>query len=108
MVAGLFGLSFSLAACVITEEVPYQGSTESISAQAAGAETVLIANIEEAPVATEVASNVTIPETNSTYALPRNGADTIRPYLSGEVSLPARTAGVSPSQLPADLCQNGL
>lgn len=99
VVAGLFGLSFSLAACVITEEVPYQGSTESISAQAAGAETVLIANIEEAPVATEVASNVTIPETNSTYALPRNGADTIRPYLSGEVSLPARTAGVSPSQL---------
>ena len=38
VVAGLFGLSFSLAACVITEEVPYQGSTESISAQAAGAE----------------------------------------------------------------------
>ena len=83
-VFGLLSLGFGLAACVITEEVPYQGSNERISPQAAGAETVLIANIEEAPTTTEVASNISIPEHGTTYALPRRGADTIRPYLLGD------------------------
>ena len=79
VMVGLFGLSFGLAACVIVEEVPYEGSTEFIPAEAAGAETVLIANIEEGPSTTELASAIAIPETSTTYALPRTGADTIRP-----------------------------
>lgn len=106
-VFGLLSLGFGLAACVITEEVPYQGSNDSISPQAAGAETVLIANIEEAPTTTEVASNISIPEHSTTYALPRRGADTIRPYLLGESPMPAQTAGVSPSQLNQIYTKNG-
>ncbi|MGB1156965.1 MAG: L,D-transpeptidase family protein [Alphaproteobacteria bacterium] len=96
-VAGLIGLIFT--GCVITEEVAYQGSTESIPADKAQAETVLIANIEEAPGSSEIASNIVIPDTSGTYALPRSGADSIRPYLSGQSPLPARTQGVSPGQL---------
>ena len=105
--AGLLTLGFGLAACVIVDEVPYEGSTESIPAEAAGAETVLIANIEESPSSTELASNVAIVEPSSTYALPRTGADTIEPYLTGASPMPLRTSGVSPSQLRRIYSKNG-
>ena len=107
VVSGLLALSFGFAACVIVEEVPYEGGTEFISSEAAGAETVLIANIEEGPGTTEVASRVAVPETTATYALPRSGADTIRPYLTGKSPLPVRASGVSPSQLNRIYAQNG-
>lgn len=91
--------AMALAGCVITEDAAYDGSTESIPSEQAGAETVLIANLEEADGPTEIAANITVPTGSGTYALPRSGADTIKPYLMGQSPMPLRTTGVSPSQL---------